>query len=81
MTDMIERAKAALKSEHDEETQCDLLYDISPDLARALLREREAAEQLVDLIEGDLVGADWKRECYARVAAYRKAQKETDDDK
>ena len=50
------------------------------DLARALIREREAAEALVDLIEGDLVGTDWKRECYARVAAYRKATKETDDD-
>lgn len=52
------------------------LEDMAPALARDWLRLKEvekAGEALADLIKGDLVGSEWKRECRARVAAFRAA--------
>ncbi len=46
---------------------------------RALIREREAAERLAETIEADMENLPFSYETIRALAAYRKAQKETDD--
>ena len=91
MSDLVERAKKALE---EHETFWDSqgtwlggettpLEDMAEDLARALIREREAADRLAEECEYAFydVDATGPQEFYLALAAYRAAQKETDDDK
>ena len=81
MTDLIERAKVALEKYDANHTHRHHLAEISPDLARALIREREAADRLAEACEIAFSGIDatGPQEFYLALDAYRKAQKETDD--
>ena len=131
MTDLIERAKAALENEkshklaqafyrwrqrkikkHEanpayiapDERWADIAPELSrlahenKDLARALIREREAADRLAEILDAAITEHDTANYDYgeenpwtmgewftdedrAVLAAYRKAQKESDDDK
>jgi len=56
------------------------LHRMAPDLARALIREREAAERLARAVE--TLGIKEGLDCHLAQAldAYRKAKEETDDD-
>jgi len=74
------------------------LIVLAPDLASALIREREAADRLAEILDAAITEHDTANYDYgeenpwtmgewftdedrAVLAAYRKAQKETDDDK
>ena len=85
MTDLIERAKATLEAGEPHCTKCGhkrsehnyrhpfqpshtaTLEALAPDLARLAI----AGAALAELIESDLTGTEWKRECLSRVARFR----------
>jgi hypothetical protein len=72
MTDLPKRAKRALHNT--------ALTALAPDLVRALIREREAADRLAGAVE--TLGIKEGLDCHLAqaLAACRKAQKEADDD-
>lgn len=88
MTDLYERAKAAL----DGASQADKfdLADMAPDLARVLIAETErrkrieaAAVKLADRVEqrmNDLGGYDDRFSVRQALAAFRAAMRDTDND-
>lgn len=95
--DLMERAKAALGelkfTDYLEACDCEekcahdthnagifRLHQMAPDLARALIRERKAAEALAEAAQAT-IDDDCDVSLVDALDTYRKATKETDDDK